>query len=461
VTAPTKPVTEAEIKATKAAFDRWNETMMWSHGHLALASLKTKHLLKVSRDTKFKSAAVDGRGVQTYDPDYATSIDQQEGVFVVAHENLHTLLRHHDRAAALGLITPEGGVTTGQEIELPRFWRACDMVINAPLVKDRVGRMPAGGLLPPDTYKGPLEAEALWYWLQQNEPPQPPPPPDAGANGGAPAQGCGPAETGQPPPSDEQGEGPSEAQSPTQGQGDPTDQQGPQGEAPGLSGDEIDQLRRDCEAMARQAGKGTHVADLLKPKAERTDWRAVLRSGFDKANTESSERTRKTYSRASRREALMEGQIKPGYIGEDPSVCVVFDVSGSVARDLVQKAAGECLKLASQYSGTRVYVVSHTSEVVWEGWLKAGGDVKQLIEATGFSGGTDAKPAYEAARKVKPKGFDALVHFTDCELCDPEWPTVPAKRFVIGACGLASNGVPHGTPPPPGARVIPVTVGAE
>lgn len=439
-------VTEAEVKATKAAFDRWNEALMWTHGHLALASLKTKHLMKVSRDTKFKSAAVDGRGVQTYDPDFAKGLDQQEGVFLVSHENLHTLLRHHDRAVALGLIDPTTGqICPGQEQELPRFFRACDMVINAPLVKDKVGRMPAGGLLPPDAYTGPLEAEALWYWLQKNEPPPPP----GNNDQPSPTQGCGPSDPG----------------GKSKGQGDdPDDDQGAPGqgsqpdEAPGLSGDEIDQLRRDCEAMARQAGKGTAIADLLKPKQARTDWRAVLRSGFDKANTESSERTRKTYSRANRREALMDGLCLPGKVGEDPTVCVVFDVSSSVSRQLVEKAAGECLKLAGQYNGTKVYVISHTSDVVWEGWLSEGGDAKKLTEATAFQGGTDAKPAYDAARKIRPKGFDALVHFTDCELCDPEWPPVPTKRFVIGACGMASNGVPHGTPPPPGARVIPVSM---
>ncbi len=115
-------------------------------------------------------------------------------------------------------------------------------------------------------------------------------------------------------------------------------------------------------------------------------------------------------------------------------------------------------RLASQYPGSRVYVISHTSDVVWQGWLKDGGDAKQLAEATAFGGGTDAKPAYDAARKIRPRGFDAGVHFTDCELCDDVWPTVPAKRFVVGACGLASNGVPHGTPVPPGTRVIPVAM---
>jgi predicted metal-dependent peptidase len=216
-------------------------------------------------------------------------------------------------------------------------------------------------------------------------------------------------------------------------------------------------MRREVEALARQAGKGSALCGALRPKVTRTNYRAVIGAGLASASTESSERTKKTYSRAARRESLVPGLLLPGKVGEDPSIAIVIDVSGSVTRAMAQKFINHAMTIATQYPSVRLYLISHTSEVCWQGWLKAGGDPKAIEQASAFTGGTDFAPAYDAARKVAPQGkFDALVHFTDGYNFGA-WPMPPARRLVVGLCG--GDKLPMDTPMP--AKVIPVTEAEE
>jgi len=407
---------------------------------------------KIELTDKVKTAEVSD-GKLWVNPSYLDGLHPAEALFVIAHEVLHVALGHTGMAESMGLLNPDSTVNSEKKREWNKLGEAKDMLINTLLEEDNVGRAPAGALKLPGDYEGPRETLALYYWLLEQEDP--------------PGDGEGDGDEGD-------GEGDGGAGGQGQGDGDEGDgegdgQQGPQGDQPspgsgcqprapqGASQADNQQEATEARTTLQQLGigKGTSIAEALKPVPSRTGWREVIGAGLAAASTEASNRTTKTYARASRREPIDPGIVLAGYTGSDPSICVLFDVSGSVSRTLVEKSAGHLLKMASEFPLMRIFFATHTDEVCWSGWIKAGGDVNAITEATSYSGGTDARPAYEAAQQAAPKGgFDCLVHFTDCDL-PGDWPESPSKRLIVGALGRASLGELY-CKPPAGARVIPV-----
>jgi len=153
-----------------------------------------------------------------------------------------------------------------------------------------------------------------------------------------------------------------------------------------------------------------------------------------------------TFAKRNRRSPA-EGAQFPGWAGMSPRIVEIIDVSGSMDRKWVEEIVAETKGLLKQFTGINLYLITHTHEVTWEGWITSNTTVK-LAEAVAFSGGTDPTPAYEAAKKAGR--FDTMIHFTDCEFGLSKWPDVPARNLVIGAFLRTIS-----TPPPPGAHVIP------
>lgn len=404
---------------------------------------------KIELTEKVKTAEISG-GKMWINPSFLDGLHPAEALFVIAHEVLHVALGHTGMAEQLGLLLPDGSVNPEKKRERTKLGEAQDMLINTLLEEDNVGRSPAGALKLHSDYEGPRETLSLYYWLLEQEDP--------------PGEGEGEGDDGQ-----GQGQGQGQGEGSGQGQGEGNGQNGPQGDQPspgsgcsprapqGATQADNQQEATEARTTLQQLGigKGTAIADALKPAPSRTGWREVIGAGMAAASTEASNRTTKTYGRASRREPIDEGIVLPGYTGSDPSICVLFDVSGSVSRDLVAKSAGHLLKMAAEFPSMRIFFATHTDEVCWSGWIKAGGDANAITEATSYSGGTDATSAYALANEVAPKGgFDCLVHFTDCDL-PGKWPESPSKRLIVGALGRGSLGDLY-CKPPPGARVIPV-----
>lgn len=330
------------------------------------------------------------------DPTFVASLDKEELGGVLAHEMLHLVLSHHGRRGSRD----------------PWTWNvATDMCINKALATDNI-RLTKGALYPPADYKGDLYAEALFEWLQAN-PQHMPNQPASGKP--APGQGCAVL--------DEPGEGQSAA------------------EAEGIDWRAV---AMEARAIAQAAGRGVSaVAALLAPRQQKINWKKVIRHGFELACAKIG-RDWQTFAKRHRRSPV-EGPQFPGWLGYDPRIGVIIDVSGSMDREWLSEIVAEIKGLMKSFQGVKVYLVTHTSEVVWQGWVDQSTQAK-LTEAVSFSGGTDPNPAYEAMQKAGK--FDTIIHFTDCEF-GTSWPHVPAKHLVVGAF------VRHiSTKPPDGAHVI-------
>lgn len=442
---PTKNEANA-LEEAKKLIKKAGSNLVWRNPILALPWARVKNdLAFTSQVPTWAINCITGQ--VAVNPQWTVNnLNAEQCQFAIGHELLHVLLNQFERATRVGAQMPDGSPIVGLERNHRIFWESADRVINQLLVNDKVGQGVNGMLLPEADYDGPLETEAYYFWALKKEDENDP-------KGGQGPQGFpGPPSLGQ---------GCAPQGKPGKGQGD-QDQQGPAGEP-------IDwgQVRREAEAAADQArarddgdgiGKGSSIAEALKPKRATTDWRKILPNAFDAASAESMNRIHRSYSRASRRSNPIDPNIMlPGKVGGEPTIAVVFDVSSSVSRELVAKAMGQCLRLAQQYPTVSVFVASHTSECVYSGWLKKGGDVKELTKATDHQGGTDCTEAYrKVAEAFKGRPADVLVHFTDTEI--PSWPEVPARRTVIGACGLV--GEPYAMPPnTKHVKMVPIDVG--
>jgi len=430
------------------------ESLAWTAGYIGMPWAKLKG--KAKADASIETYSIGADGVLSVNPTWLAGQRHEERVFELAASMMRFLLRHHDRGVSLGIVDPETGAPTkGQEHEHSLWGKACASIVNHALREDSIGKPPADCVFPPEDYTGAQDAESLYYHLLKVTP-KPPPSGGQGQQPSSPPPNPPPHAGGHPQPPGGKGEEGDDENDPA-GQG-PGQSPSPQASGGDMSPDDIDQLRRSVEALAKMAGKGTHIVDALTPRVARTNYRNVIGAGLDFATTESSERTTKTYSRASRREGLLEGLVLPGYLGADPSICIEIDKSGSTEQ-YAQKFIDHAFKVAKDYPNVKMYLVVHTDRVCWEGWVKPGGDSKILHDASRFSGGTSFAPGYEAAKKVAPRGkFDALVHFTDGYNFGP-WPMPPARRLVVGLCG---DGDTEGiTPLPMPAKVIPISMGED
>lgn len=395
--------------------------------HFLIVHSKIRDLYR--EDPSLPTMAIDANGRIIINPTFVNSLPKDQLGGCVCHEMLHLALDYFGRLGSKDR----------------NLWNiAHDMAINSALRKDGIA-LPSFAVYPPLEYRGDLNAESIYEWLltqaRQQSSGQGKPgdgsgrqmqggqPGQSGSNGqGQVTGGCGvnPA----PKAPSQQGQG--------QGQGQHLQQTAPQ---------DFGQVWQGARVVAQSMiGEGSsQVLQLIRPVPARIDWRKVLRSGFQLVATRQ-DKVAQTYSRRHRRSPA-EGAQFPGWVGGDPTIAILIDVSGSMSREWIEEIVAECKKLAQLYRGTKAFLATHTDHVTWEGWING---TSQIDTSVQFTGGTNAHPAYESARKAGH--FDALIHFTDCEL-PGSWPTPPARRLIVGAYGSgATNPYCH---PPPGATLIP------
>lgn len=451
---PCSPKDAADLKAriqTVSEFMFWTVSAAVGLGVIWGRDVKPK--LTVTRD--IPTWAIGPGGVWA-NPDFSAKLKNNQLLFVICHETLHFALGHTSQAVQLGLV--EAGTYRVLDPDGARLLGiAQDAVINTLLAKDNVGELTDGCVTLPklehavgEKWKGPLDSVEIFYWLkaaaqaqQQQQGPQ--------------GQGKPQKANGQPG----QGQG-----KPQQGQGEGSDflaeYQGDAGQgcspAPEMSEQVSQQDVENMRATMREHGAGTAIAQALTPRSGRISYRDVLKVAATSAETESTSRRTTTYARAGRRD-YGNGIVMPGRTGTNPRLGVIIDVSGSIDRDTLARIIGETLKLQADFPTSRVYLVTHTDAVCWKGWLSIGGDTKKIIEATAFSGGTQAAPAYDAMREAGR--FDAVVHFTDTFIENP-WPEPPCKahRFAVAVVGPAGAEVDSiRARAPSGCKLFPVREG--
>lgn len=426
------------IRACKDAI----QTVGINHPHILMVHARVRDLYEVREDLPFETLAIDADGSIKVHPNMVAKHREYLG-FGITHELFHLILGHHKRAGDRD----------------PETWgKAIDMVINTPL-REAGLRCPDWALYLPPDYQGDRSAEEVYEWLRANPDRVPDRrPQDGDATGGKVGAGCKPlpgkARPGSGVPSPSPGDGASEpGDAPSPGPGDA---------GSGDSPIDWNQVRREAEAIAAQAGVGSSpLARMLAPRAPRADWRDVLRFGFVMGRTTHS-RDYQTYSRPSRRSQITPfGTIvRPGWRGFDPTFGIVIDASGSMAREWLSQIVSEIEAQSALYPGSRFYVVVHTDRVVAEGWVRGGTSTfrDELTHMVQFTGGTDATEAYRRLREEHTHArFSVVTHFTDCELLTPTWPEAPeGARLIVGAFG--SGATRPDTKLPEGAIHMPIEV---
>lgn len=380
--------------------------MAISHPHFLIIHSKLRYQ-EVGAGDSLKTMGITNRGTVFLSPEFVKDLDKEQLGGVLAHEMLHLVMLHHGRMGSRD----------------PQLWNiAADMCINKALIADGI-KLPPKHLMPPTEYTGDLFVEAVYEWLEQN-PDKMQPQSGKGEGDGQPqpTQGCGVITEDGPPNADGTGE---------DGQSDVPDWA---------------QVALEARSQAQMAGQGSSaVAHLLAPRQPKINWKKILRHGVSLACARPT-RDYQTFARRHRRNPAVGPQF-PGWTGFEPNVAVVIDVSGSMDRKWIDLIVAECQNLLKTFSGMNMYLVTHTSQVEWEGWVNQQTKAK-LRDAVQFSGGTDPQPAYDAV--LRAGRFDALIHFTDCYFLGPTWPEVPARHLVVGAFAREIY-----TKPPAGAHVIP------
>lgn len=391
---------------------------------------------------------VDGRAVWVNEQ-WTSGLTPTEIQFLIAHETMHIALDHTnaDMARAVGATTPE----------LQKLLNiAQDAIINQALIDDGIGSMPTGkkagvtlDQFIREGYTGPRDSVVLFEWLREECP-------EMGACSGADGEpgegealkGCSPSGVpgDEPPESEAKGKG--EGQGEGEGEGD----------APGQGTGAADDLKRKIRAeraratlkeASNKAGSGSAIAELMAPRPTRATVRQLIRQGFERASQTARNRSKPSYSRASRR-SIDDSIVMPGRIGTEAWVAFAGDVSGSMSDEGRATLISFIESTAKEFPEVRVYLVTHTDRVEFADWMRAGGDLSKAKQASGFSGGTAFAPAYEKIANAGKK-FDVLVHFTD-GYNNGEWPECPARQLIVGLWGSG-----HGmTPPPAGTKVVPV-----
>lgn len=259
-------------------------TLVLDHPFFGALALRQEMII----DETCPTAATNSKYIK-WGPKFVATLKDEELLFVMAHEVMHTVLDHPFRKQGRN----------------HKKWNiAGDYVINYLLVEEKLGKMPKIGLLSKEIYEaGKGTTDGVYNVLEDEEE----------ENGGG--QGSG------------------------QGQGrEPLDDCEDGGETPAeiaAAEAETKVAVAQAAAAAKMAGKlSANLAELVKELLEpKVRWEEVLRNFVVKAK-----RDDRTYARPSRRFAAM-GMYCPSKDGERMGrLLLAIDRSGSQLRELAQFA---------------------------------------------------------------------------------------------------------------------------
>jgi predicted metal-dependent peptidase len=358
--------------------------------------------------------------------------------FILMHETMHVVLKHHERAEALGVI-PEPTPEAASRAMMANM--AMDATVNEQLVK--MQKAPAEAILPEHLEQPPgLVFEERYRLLLEKVKEQRESDGDGEGQGGG---GKRQNKRGQKPEVGKGGQ-------PGAGQGWCGGCAGhplPGEERPGPDGKEgrteagMERYRKETAEAIKQHTKtrGT-VPDSLQRWADeqlappQIDWRIHLAQAVRSAVAYKSGAADFDWTRPSRRQAGIgfgPGRpIVPAYRSPQPRIAVIVDTSGSMGAAELTAAASELQGILSTV-GAQVAVCTVDAKVHE---LKEVSTIQDAVKLLKGGGGTDMTPGFEALGKRSPPP-DVVVVLTDGALGDgypheePRWcKTVWA---VIGA----------------------------
>ena len=347
-----------------------------------------------------------------YDPEWAVMATIDELAADIAHEVNHVLRRTFDRAV---------GYSNHR-----LFGLAHDLAINYDL-KEGGWKLAEGsprGALFPDTYgfPGGKTAEEYYDLLQQL-----PDPPDMPGGGHVCAGNCGGIS----------------------GTGDPNFEKQLDEREEGRSEVEVQAIqKRTASAIKQYFDKGRgNIPGHLQELIDATDlvsyvkWEEELGQViYNAAGRIQAGGDDFSLTRPSKR-SYMRGIIRPGMIEYKPEVAIVTDTSGSMGQEDLRRAAREGYAVLQALGIDDVWYCEADAAVTQD-WQRVGPNFFHILNIHG-RGGTDFRPAIEAAQRLVPAP-DLLLYFTDGDGVAPEqapigieviWGIVPGRRVTPAPWG--------------------------
>lgn len=315
------------------------------------------------------TAATNGRRV-LFNPDFIAALNDDELLFLVAHECLHPMLEHNYR----------------RHERNPRKWnRAADYVINQLLHDEELGTMPRSVSVNGNTIEGLLD-KTLYdagkgitdniYALLPDQPG------DDGQGGGLPGSGMDNCEDG-------------------------TGTQQEQDAEAALWKVQVAQAAQAAKMMGRLSANMARLVDeVLTPKV---NWREVLQRFVEKHRTDE-----RSWARPNRR-YVAQGLYLPTISGEAMGeLAFAIDCSGSIGQEELNQFAAEVRTVFEDQKPSKIHLLYFDSEVChYEGFTQ---EDDLHIEAHG-GGGTAFSPVFRYLEEhaVEPV---ACVFLTDLYCSD-------------------------------------------
>ena len=328
--------------------------------------------------------------------DWFTKLTLPERVFVLAHETLHDILGHHQRAA---MYLKRGFGPDMQAFKKRRFDKAADYYINSLLSAAKVGAMPHDGLIHPE-YSHDLTVDQIYEKLP-DEPDDDNPDDDTG--------------------NFDEHEPPEEGDQDDQGQG------------PGQTEEEINERvkanLKECEAAEKSQGSGLSdplarlVGAMTEPKipwAEECRQFAMAVPGREEA----------TWARVNRRRLCGPPYLPyPGRDGHQINALVLaIDCSGSISPQDLTEFMAEMKAIMEDLSPRETWVL----------WWDTGVNAVEITDADDLEsltayggGGTDYScvPAWLDANGLEP---DLIIAMTDLFVAWPHPDRIRWPHLTVG-----------------------------
>ena len=336
------------------------------------------------------TAGTDGKSIW-FNDDFVESLNDQELLFLVAHECMHPALMHIFRRKGR---------------DMGRWNRAADYVVNQYLVDDSVGIMPKEGLYDKNLYEeGNGFAERIYDLLKEKDKGKGDKPGKGKGEGGA-LDVCIDAE-------------------------------------PDVGGGETkSSMENEWKIRVVQAAKAAKMAGKCSANLERfvgglvksvVDWRDVLSDFLVKARNDE-----RSWARPARRFASM-GRYYPSISGEVMGeVVFAVDCSGSVSNEELTQYASEVVSVWNDMRPIKTHIIYFDHSVCHIDTFDV--DTEPTISARG-GGGTAFSPVFKA---IEQNDFDpvACVFLTD--LCCSDFGPTP-EYPVLWVSTLHNKDVPFGS----------------